>query len=81
MRKDGGSDAGGFDGMLNVNGVAQPASTVTGLAVGDRRVVSFTAPRCTAGSQVKVDVDPDNRVAEADETNNSRTVDCPPPAG
>ena len=47
------------------------------LAAGGRRVVRFTAPRCTAGSTVKADVDPDNRVAERDESDNSLGVDCP----
>jgi hypothetical protein len=79
VRNNGRSDASDFDVALNVNGVAQPASTLPGLGAGLRKVVQFTAPRCDPGTQVKVDVDPDNRVAEADETNNSLTVDCPPP--
>jgi hypothetical protein len=79
VRNDGRSAASDFDVVLTVGDQAQPASTVIGLAAGARRTVSFTAPRCTAGSQVRVDVDPDDRVAEADETNNTLTVDCPPP--
>jgi hypothetical protein len=81
VRNDGRSQASDFDLALNVNGLAQPASTVPELAAGGRRVVQITGPGCDPGSQLRVDVDPDNRVAEADETNNSLAVDCPPPSG
>jgi hypothetical protein len=77
VRNAGRTAASDFDVTLSVNGVAQPAGTVTALAAGEGRVVQFTGPRCNAGSQLSVGVDPDNRVAEADETNNSLTVDCP----
>jgi hypothetical protein len=81
VRNDGRSQASDFDLVLNVNGLAQPASTVATLAAGARQVVKITGPRCDPGSQLRVDVDPDNRVAEADETNNSLTVDCPAASG
>jgi CARDB protein len=81
LRNGGRSAASDFDVVLNVNGLPQPASTVAELGAGGRRVVAFTGPRCAAGSQLKVDVDSDNRVVEADEANNSLTVDCPPPTG
>lgn len=77
VRNDGRSAATDFDVVLTVNGTARPAATVATLAAGGRRVVRFTAPRCTAGSTVKADVDPDNRVAERDESDNSLGVDCP----
>ena len=77
VRNDGRSAASDFDVVLTVNGTARPAATVATLAAGGRRVVRFAAPRCTAASTVKADVDPDNRVAERDETDNSLAVDCP----
>ncbi|MDX6667865.1 MAG: hypothetical protein QOK04_1245 [Solirubrobacteraceae bacterium] len=81
VRNDGRSRASDFDVVLNVGGLAQPPSTLAGLAAGTRQVVRITGPRCDPGSQLRVDVDPDNRVSEADETNNSLTVDCPVPSG
>jgi hypothetical protein len=77
VRNDGRSAASDFDLLLTVNGAARPAKQVATLAAGARKVVRFTAPRCAAGSTVKADVDPDNRVAERDETDNSLAVDCP----
>ena len=80
VRNVGRSQASDFDVALSVNGLAQPARAVSELAAGGRRVVQITGPRCDPGSQLSVDVDPDNRVAEADETNNSLAVDCPAPS-
>ena len=81
VRNDGRSTASDFDVALNVNGLAQPVGTLTELAAGGRAVVQITGPKCDPGSRLRIDVDPDNRVAEADETNNSLAVDCPPPSG
>ncbi len=66
----------GFDVALSVGGVAQPAVTVSGLKAGKRRLVTFRAPRCTAGSTVAAAVDPDGRVEEADEANNAASRVC-----
>ncbi|MDX6642115.1 MAG: hypothetical protein QOD76_77, partial [Solirubrobacteraceae bacterium] len=79
VRNGGRSDASDFDVVLSVSGAAEPAKTLDSLVAGGRRVVQFQAPTCRAGGQVKVTVDPDNRVAEANEANNTRTIDCPPP--
>ncbi|MGI8594105.1 MAG: CARDB domain-containing protein [Solirubrobacteraceae bacterium] len=73
----------GFDVVLGIDGVALPATTLNGLAPGDRRELTFRGPRCrpSDGSATAV-VDPDNRVDEAGEGNNVIGVPCPPgPAG
>lgn len=66
-----------FDALLRVDGEAQPALTVAGLGAFEARTVTITAPRCTPGSgSVSLVLDPDNRVAERDESNNTLTVPC-----
>jgi CARDB len=72
-----GSEA-GFDVVLSVDGVALPATTVNGLAPGDRRELIFRGPRCRSGiGSVTAVVDPDGRVDEAGEGNNAIGVPCP----
>jgi len=68
----------GFDVVLSIDGVALPATTVNGLAPGDRRRLTFRGPRCRPGDgSVTAVVDPDNRVDESVETDNSIAVPCP----
>lgn len=66
-----------FDVLLRVDGVSQPAATVSGLAAFERRTVTISAPACTrATGSVQVSLDPDNRVAERNEANNAVTLPC-----
>ncbi len=65
-----------FDAVLTIAGLPRPAVDVAGLAGGDRRVIELTGPRCDAGQTMRVELDPDNRVDEASETNNSRSTTC-----
>lgn len=72
------SSAGAFDVLLSVDGAPQPMQTLTSLAAGLEQVLTFTGPRCTAdGSGVRVRVDPDDRVSESVESDNSQTFACP----
>ena len=65
-----------FDAVLTVGGLPRPAVNVVGLAPGERRVVELHGPRCEPGSTARVELDPDNRVDEAVEANNSRSTTC-----
>ena len=66
-----------FDVLLRVDGVSQPAATVSGLAAFERRTVTISAPACTRGAgTVQVSLDPDNRVAERNKANNTVTLPC-----
>jgi hypothetical protein len=65
-----------FDAVLSIGGLPRPAVSVAGLAPGERRVVEFTGPRCESGTAARVELDPDNRIDEADETNNARSTTC-----
>ena len=78
VRNAGTAPAGDFDLVLRVDSADQPAVTVAGLAPLTGRTVTVVAPRCAVGT-VSVTVDPDNRIAESDETNNVLTVPCTRP--
>jgi hypothetical protein len=65
-----------FDALLTIAGTPRPAVNVSGLSPGERRVVELTGPRCEPGATARVELDPDNRIDEADETNNSRSIPC-----
>jgi hypothetical protein len=65
-----------FDGVLTVGGLPRPAVHVTGLVTGERRAVDFFGPRCESGATARLELDPDNRVDESDETNDSRSITC-----
>ena len=73
----GASAAPPFKVALSVGDQAQPTQTVQPLLAGQQRVLMFAGPRCDADSALRVTVDPDLAVDEADETNNTRTVVCP----
>jgi hypothetical protein len=77
VRNDGRTATRDFDVLLSVNGDSQPAVTMAGLAAGARREVVIVGPRCRSGT-VSLRVDPDDRVDEAGERNNTRTVACIP---
>jgi len=65
-----------FDAVLTVGGLPRPATNVPGLAAGEQRAVDLTGPRCEAGATARVVLDPDNRVDETNETNDSRSMTC-----
>ena len=67
-----------FDVLLAVNGALQPVQVVQQLDPGERQRVRFLGPRCRPGSLVSFTVDPDNRVDERAEGNDSLSVTCPP---
>jgi hypothetical protein len=72
--------ASNFDVLLAVNGVLQPVQAIQQLAPGERDRVRFLGPRCRPGSLVSFTVDPDNRVDEHAEDNDSVSVPCPSPS-
>jgi hypothetical protein len=65
-----------FDAVLTIGALPNPALTVPGLAPGEKRLVELHGPRCDTGQTARVELDPDNRVDEANETNNSRSTTC-----
>lgn len=80
VRNDGRTAATGFDVGLDLNGTPiLPARTLPTLAAGAKQVVYFRGPRCTAGTSLLATADRDNRVDEANETNDGLSVTCPLP--
>jgi hypothetical protein len=77
VRNQGLGDAGPFGLVLTVNGTAQPVQTVNGVAAGAKASVPVTAPTCTPGSTITVQLDPQNQVAESNEADDSFTRACP----
>lgn len=75
VRNAGRTTASNFDVGLTVAGVAQTPVTLFELAPGAGTVVSFAAPRCSAGPVVAA-VDADGRVAESSELDNRRVPAC-----
>jgi hypothetical protein len=65
-----------FDAVLTIRGLPRPAVNVAGLAAGERRLVELVGPRCDSGDTMRVELDPDNRVDEANEANDSRSTTC-----
>ena len=65
-----------FDAVLTVGGLARPAVNVSGLAAGEQRSIDLTGPRCESGATARVELDPDDRVDESNETNDSRSTTC-----
>jgi hypothetical protein len=65
-----------FDAVLTVAGLPRPAVNVSGLAAGERRAIDLTGPRCESGATARVELDPDDRVDESNETNDSRSTTC-----
>lgn len=78
VRNFGRTAASNFDVAFTINGEPRPAQTVASInRSGGRHLVSIAAPRCTQGTSVKVVIDPDNRVAETNESDNELVVACP----
>ena len=77
VRNDGRTDADPFRATLRA-GEDQPITlAVLGLATGAQRVVTFTAPPCTAGTPLTVTLDTDEAVDEGDEDDNVLVAACP----
>jgi hypothetical protein len=77
VRNAGRTEARDFDVGLRVAGAPRPVETVATLGPGQRIVVRFTGPRCSSGDALLATADPDKRVSEARERNNSLLVICP----
>jgi hypothetical protein len=78
VRNFGRTPASNFDVVLQVNGADQPVQNVAFIAKGGgRQVVKLTAPRCKPGTNLVATIDPDNRVAETNESDNQLVVACP----
>lgn len=77
VRNRGRTAAGSFAVRMSRAGAAQ-TKRIAALAAGDRQTLTFGAVgRCTPGEPVTVSLDPDNRVAEANEADDVVTVACP----
>ena len=77
VRNDGRTATPTFGVGFAVGDQAQPPQTVQPLAAGEQRALTFVAPRCDASEPVRVTLDPDLAVDEANEGNNTRTIACP----
>ena len=76
LRNAGRTTSRDFDAVLTVGGLPRPAVNVAPLAPLETQVVELHGPRCDPGATARVELDPDNRVDEANETNNSRSITC-----
>jgi hypothetical protein len=81
IRNDGRADAGTFDVAFTLGDAAQPNETVEGLGAGAKTVVTFVGPRCAAGDQITVHVDPGGHIEQTDRADDQKVVDCPNPSG
>jgi len=77
VRNEGRTPTSVFTVGFAVGDQTQPTQSVQSLVPGEGRLLSFAGPRCNRTNPVRVTVDPDLAVDEADETNNTRTVVCP----
>jgi len=80
IRNAGLSRTSSFNALLQSGGMTVPGQTRTlagGLGPGATVTVSFSGPACAADAAPVVVLDPDNRVDERDEKNNSRAAICP----
>jgi len=68
-------DADEVDVQMSVDKAILDTVTISHLAVGDQRTVSFTGPACRHGVRVKAD--PGNSIGESIEDDNSQLFSCP----
>jgi hypothetical protein len=68
-------DAGEVDVSLSVDRAVLDTVTLTQLAAGESRTVSFTGPPCSRN--VRVEADPGNSIGETIEDDNSELFACP----
>ncbi|RJS72379.1 MAG: DUF4430 domain-containing protein, partial [Candidatus Syntrophoarchaeum sp. WYZ-LMO15] len=67
-------DAGGFNVILEENGVLKNDTHLTGLDAGSERIVQFDWSNLSGSYSLKVTADAYGAVTESDETNNASTV-------
>jgi len=68
-------DVGAFTASLSVNGTVVDTQAVSGIAVGNSTSVSFSwTPEAAGNYNLTVTADPENGIAESDETNNTLTI-------
>ena len=79
VRNAGRTDALPFAATLRIGADEPLPVAVLGLPAGIQRIVTFTAPPCTAGSQLTVTLDPGEAVDERDEDDNVLVTPCPEP--
>jgi hypothetical protein len=77
VRNAGKGDAGPFDVVFRMPGRSPAIASVSGLPSGSSQSITWLAPPCATGDQLRVVVDPDDTVDEADERDNTLTVACP----
>ncbi len=78
VRNDGRTAAPGFDVSLDVNGApVLPTQGLPALGAGTKQVLAFRGPRCSPGTSLVATADPDNRVDEADESDDVLSLPCP----
>jgi len=75
VQNTGKADADAVDVSLNVDKAVLDTVTISHLAAGDERTVSFTGPPCRHGLRVKAD--PENSIGETIEGDNSQLFACP----
>jgi subtilase family serine protease len=63
------------DVSLKVDRAVLDTVTLSRLAAGDVRIVSFTGPACRRG--VRVEADPQDAIGERTESDNSQLFTCP----
>jgi hypothetical protein len=69
------TDADGVDVSLSVDKAILDTVTVSRLAAGETRTVTFTGPPCRRAVRAKAD--PGNTIGETDEDDNSQLFSCP----
>lgn len=77
VRNDGRGPAGPFGVSLIVGGATQQTLAVPSLPAGARTVLDAVAARCSTGSSVEIDLDPQHQVDEAAGGGQAKTVSCP----
>jgi hypothetical protein len=81
LRNTGRSDALPFAATLAIGDDEPVPLAVLGLLAGTQRIMTVTAPPCTAGSQLTVTLDPGEAVDERDEDDNVLVTPCPETSG
>lgn len=77
VRNRGATGAGPFSVELDLPGYANLVHTVTWLGPHRRKQVTFLAPACASGSELRVLADPGGQVDDYDPANNSLVFACP----
>ena len=75
LENTGRTDADDVQVSLSVDRAVLDTLTVSRLAAGDARTVSFTGPACRR--EIRVEIDPENTIGERSEEDNSQATRCP----